>query len=445
MKKVLLSSFIVLLTFSILAQAPQGFKYQSVVRTSDGTAVIANQTVEFRISILQGSSTGTAVYVETQSVLTNQFGIATFNIGEGSSGDDFTAIDWSTGLYWVKVEIDPPPTDIFEEAGISQLLSVPYALHSETAESFTETDPKIGTNTLNYLPKWDGSALITSSISDNGNVGIGITNPTAKLDVRGTIYAIGSSNNGTFTFVETTDSHTGVHENMLFLQNNSNIAESQANILFGAGSPAHGRAIISSTHDVSGGTYNGNLDLKVRNGSTSYITALSLRSSGNVGINETNPDAKLHVNGDAHITGNLVVDGSTSGEIILNNSISDLSGTGMMTYGTVDANSTGVGAALFIAADGNYEEANAGALATMPGVALALETGTGNKKILLQGNIRNNTWSWTPGGLIYISTTTGALTQTIPSASGQQVQIVGYASSANTIYFNPNLMLIEIK
>ncbi len=47
--------------------------------------------------------------------------------------------------------------------------------------SSDETDPEVGVNTTNYLPKWNGTALVTSSIYDNGNVGIGTTNPLAKL------------------------------------------------------------------------------------------------------------------------------------------------------------------------------------------------------------------------------------------------------------------------
>ncbi len=46
-----------------------------------------------------------------------------------------------------------------------------------------ETDPEVGVNSLNYIPKWDGSALVSGSIFDNGNVGIGTTNPSNALEV----------------------------------------------------------------------------------------------------------------------------------------------------------------------------------------------------------------------------------------------------------------------
>jgi uncharacterized protein (TIGR02145 family) len=135
MKRILLSILSLILLAALSAQVPQSFKYQSVVRATDGT-VIASQTVAFKISILLGSSSGTAVYVETFSIATNQFGLAAFNIGQGTvESGVFATINWSTGLYWVKVEIDPLNGIAFTEAGTSQLLSVPYALHSETAEN----------------------------------------------------------------------------------------------------------------------------------------------------------------------------------------------------------------------------------------------------------------------------------------------------------------------
>ncbi len=50
--------------------------------------------------------------------------------------------------------------------------------------SYTETDPEVGTNTSNYLSKWDGTSLVTSSVYDNGNVGIGTTITDAKLQIK---------------------------------------------------------------------------------------------------------------------------------------------------------------------------------------------------------------------------------------------------------------------
>ena len=134
-----------------------------------------------------------------------------------------------------------------------------------------------------------------------------------------------------------------------------------------------------------------------------------------------------------------------SGNMQITGDISDHSSSGMTVVAPVGANDTGFGAALYVSSDGTLKEADADALTTMPCVALALESGTGNKEVLLQGFIKNESWTWTPGGFIYVSPTTGIITQTKPSTSGQQFQILGVAVSDNMIYFTPNLMLIEIK
>lgn len=123
---------------------------------------------------------------------------------------------------------------------------------------------------------------------------------------------------------------------------------------------------------------------------------------------------------------------------------SDLTGNGLTASVTVDVNATGVGALLYCASDGNYEEADADATTTMPAVAVALESGTGTKKVLLRGYIRKDAWAWTVGGIVYVSTTAGAFTQTAPSGTGDQVQAVGIAVSADVIYFNPSMVLVEV-
>ncbi len=59
-----------------------------------------------------------------------------------------------------------------------------------------EDDPEVGANTTNYIPKWNGSALVAGTIFDNGSIGIGTTVPSTKLEVDGTITATTFSGSG---------------------------------------------------------------------------------------------------------------------------------------------------------------------------------------------------------------------------------------------------------
>jgi len=105
------------------------------------------------------------------------------------------------------------------------------------------------------------------------------------------------------------------------------------------------------------------------------------------------------------------------------------------------------GEALYLDTNGELTKADADAATTMPCVAIALEAGSGSKKVLLRGTIRDDSWAWTVGataGLIFVDVTAGALTQTAPSGTGDQVQVVGYALSATSMYFNPALVVVEI-
>lgn len=123
----------------------------------------------------------------------------------------------------------------------------------------------------------------------------------------------------------------------------------------------------------------------------------------------------------------------------------DHGANGAVVQMQVDVNATGFGAALYMAADGNFEEATASGTSTMPCTALALETGTGNKEVLLVGFVRDDSWDWTKRDPLFVSTVAGTLTQTGPTGSGDQVQIVGYATHADRIYFNPNIMVGEVE
>ncbi len=113
-----------------LAQAPQRFNYQGVIRDKDGNP-ITRGSVTVRLTIREGSDNGPAVYTETQTVeLNNPFGLFTLAIG---TGNDFRNVNWATGQKFLQVEADPAGGSQFELLGRVQLLSVPYALYAERA------------------------------------------------------------------------------------------------------------------------------------------------------------------------------------------------------------------------------------------------------------------------------------------------------------------------
>jgi hypothetical protein len=145
MKRIIIFCVTILFYVCSFAQAPQKMSYQAVIRNSSNTLVI-NTQVGMQISILQGSASGTAVYVETQTPTSNANGLVSLEVGAGTvvSGT-FASINWANGPYFIKTETDPAGGTNYTITGTSQLLSVPYALHAKTAETLTgnitESDP----------------------------------------------------------------------------------------------------------------------------------------------------------------------------------------------------------------------------------------------------------------------------------------------------------------
>ena len=128
-------------------QVPEKMSYQAVVRNSSNQLVIS-QAIGMKISILQGTSTGTIIYQETYNPTpqTNANGLVSIEIGGGIPiTGTFSAINWANGPYFLKTETDPAGGTSYTITGTSQLLSVPYALYAKTAENvtgdITETDP----------------------------------------------------------------------------------------------------------------------------------------------------------------------------------------------------------------------------------------------------------------------------------------------------------------
>jgi len=134
MKKLTTILSAIILTTIVFAQAPEKMSYQGVVRDGSNN-LVSSTTVGMRISILQDSTSGAAVYVETQIPNTNANGLASIEIGSGTIvNGDFATIDWANGPFYIKTETDPTGGTNYTITGTSQLLSVPYSLHSKTVE-----------------------------------------------------------------------------------------------------------------------------------------------------------------------------------------------------------------------------------------------------------------------------------------------------------------------
>jgi len=182
MKKLIHFIAALCITCGVFAQAPQKFNYQAVCRNNTG-AVIANQSVNFRLTVHNLTSNGTIVYEETQSATTSSFGLVNLQIGGGtpiSPYTNFLAIPWNTGAKYLEVEIDPGTG--YTSMGAPQLLSVPYALYANQSGTAGPTGPQgpTGANGNN------GSTGVTGATGATGTTGApGVTGPTGSVNVSG--------------------------------------------------------------------------------------------------------------------------------------------------------------------------------------------------------------------------------------------------------------------
>lgn len=190
MKKIYTILSAVLITASVFAQAPEKMSYQALIRDA-ANSLVTSTTVGMQISILQGTATGTSVFVETQTPTSNINGLVSLEIGTGTiiSGS-FNTIDWSNGPYFIKTETDPTGGATYTITGTSQLLSVPYALYAKTSGSSTP-GPQGPAGAIGP----QGPIGLTGAAGTNGIDGVdgavGATGPQGPIGLTGTAGADG--------------------------------------------------------------------------------------------------------------------------------------------------------------------------------------------------------------------------------------------------------------
>lgn len=184
----------------LCAQSPQKMSYQAVIRNSSN-ALVTNTTVAMRISIVQGSIYGASVYVETQTLTSNQNGLVSAEIGMGNVVfGSFTGINWGAGPYFIKTETDPTGGVNYSITGTSQLMSVPYALYAKKAENgFSGNYNDLTNKPLSVSTFSNDAGYLTTEVDGS------ITNEIQTLARSGNTITL---SNGGGSFVDSVNTYT---------------------------------------------------------------------------------------------------------------------------------------------------------------------------------------------------------------------------------------------
>ena len=106
-----------------------------------------------------------------------------------------------------------------------------------------------------------------------------------------------------------------------------------------------------------------------------------------------------------------------------------------------------IGDTCYLNSAGKFAKIDADTEATAKGFVV-MSTGTISADatgiFLKEGFIRDDTWTWTVGAELWAPLTPGNPSETKPSATGDIIRLMGYAYSADIIYFNPDKTYIEV-
>lgn len=326
MRKIILSIVTtVVLSGITLAQAPQGFKYQAVVR--DANNIVVNQAVGVQLTIQQGSIGGTAVYTETFAPTTNAYGLVNLEIGTGTTSDDFSTIDWSNGPYYIETAIDLTGGSSYAVMGTSQLMSVPYALYAnEVANDMVDDADADPTNEYNQtivlngtdLETTDGGGTIITDLSplisaggsqwtlagnniynnNTGNVGVGINAPLHE-------FAVGRTDTTTALAIGHMGAFNEVYSGRLVFSEDIAYTGGDCGIMIEHNGSANDLYYIGGCTTF--------IDTAMRINRNGYSNVRNLRVGANLTSNSGIPltvDGVSSFNGDMTITGNLNVTGN---------------------------------------------------------------------------------------------------------------------------------------
>jgi uncharacterized protein (TIGR02145 family) len=201
MRKIILLSLITIAFISNLtSQAPNLMSYQAVIWDASGN-LVSEKMVSIKLSILQGSVSGTSVYSENHRVQSNVNGLVSLMIGGGTNATGkISDINWGSGSFFLKTETDPAGGSNYIITGTTQLVSVPYALHSNTSNNLVTPKPglpgqiltvdkdgkPIWVSTLPTVNSTNSSNITPNTAASGGNV---ISDGGSPVTARGIVWS----------------------------------------------------------------------------------------------------------------------------------------------------------------------------------------------------------------------------------------------------------------
>ncbi|MFT7613565.1 MAG: hypothetical protein ACI9J3_002540 [Parvicellaceae bacterium] len=294
-------------------QVPDGFGYQAIVRDASGI-VVNSGTVDVKVGIISTSASGTLLYEEDHSVVTNSQGLIEIVIGKGTSSGAGTlgsmgSINWSADSHYLNIKIDVGSTGTFVDISTTQLMSIPYAFHARTTDQLYDlsnlTDVDTSGIQIGQTLTWNGTNWVSSNIDSvvyANNSGHAVYSDTANF-----AYSTNASTADTaqFSFFSDTAIYASTAGSAVY-SDSSNYADTAGYAL---------NCINSwdlNGNSLAGTEFIGSINAEDVLFKTNNIERMRVTSSGKIGINTPAPQADFELTGDNGLIFNGVLGAGAS-------------------------------------------------------------------------------------------------------------------------------------